>query len=108
MICNALLLEDSFMKQQLLTFVKSIQDSVERSALLKTFQTVLSPPSGGCAVECAFSLAGLIDTPRRNRLDPKTFEMLLVVQRFIAQSPDKTGFFKKTTETLRNDAFNAF
>jgi hypothetical protein len=59
-------------------FIAAFPDPSQRARLIMLVRCVMSSPATNAGGEAAFSLAGLIDSPLRNRIEPTTFNKMVV------------------------------
>jgi hypothetical protein len=59
-------------------FNAAFPDPAQRARLIMLVRSVMSTPATNAGGEAAFSLAGLIDSPLRNRIEPTTFNKMVV------------------------------
>jgi hypothetical protein len=59
-------------------FTAAFPDQTRRDRLIVLVRCIMSSPATNASGESAFSLAGLIDSPLRNRIAPTTFNKMMV------------------------------
>ena len=91
--------------KSMLDFVIKYNQLHPDHCILTLMRFVLSLTATSAAGESSFSLAGLLDTPHRNRMTPDTPSKLTVIKWFLAKN-DPTTVVSKIKEYCRsNESF---